>query len=351
MKKTIIVVAVVTAYCLLLASIALLTMTRAPKFYSSALAESLMLGQYALIPGVAVIFSQLIHGRRGWVKRACFIFAVGVFGGPLLPFLIGLIVTPLVLLSEFSVPVGAVLSLLVLSLVVCGLRWGVRRLGRRSVENEANRWLAERQGGVTRNESKRQRQIIGWSLWIPSATVLLVFLFLPELWGVASHVVHPNMGQASEYRLSVPFGWILTQRESDFRENPPVGESWIFGLAGTGTGRSFSNYLRRDFLSGWDIRTEPCGGPMTTSQGTPERHGAVATRRLGTGAKQFTCIESSNPHSGGASDGKIYVYCSGPPRLHVSLCCDRRQVPAFYHMLETLDYSGDAPPCPVTSQQ
>lgn len=343
MKKTIVVVAVVTGYCLLQVSVALLTVSHAPDFYPSTLAQRLMLGQFVLIPGMAVIFSRFVHGRRGWVKRALVIFAAGVFGGPLLPFLIG---TPLVLLSEFSVPVGAVLSLVVLSLVVWAVRW-IRRSGRRSVEWEANRWLAERQCGVTRNELKRHRQVVGWSLWIPSVTVLLVFLFFPELWGAASHLVHPRMGDVSEYRFSLPFSWIFQYRESDYRENVPTGESSIIGLAGTGLGRSSSKHLRRGFLSGWHLWTDACSGPENTDWETYKNQRVLAKRRIGTGAKELTCVESWPFDWGGPTYDEINVYCAGPPRLHATLCCDRKQTAVFYKMLGTLDYSGNAPPCPV----
>src|ERR1700750_2892008 len=113
MKKTIVVVAAIAGYCFFEISIALLTIVSArSNLYRYS--PVLLLPQFVLIPGTAVIFSRLIYGRRGWIRRAAFLFAAGLVW----PFAAMILFVAIVFPMAMAAEVSAVLGILTLVLLL-----------------------------------------------------------------------------------------------------------------------------------------------------------------------------------------------------------------------------------------
>src|SRR5437899_226188 len=89
-------------------------------------------------------------------------------------------------------------------------------------------------------------------LWIPVRPVLPVFLFLPEIWGIYSHLSQPRSGNLAGYRVPIPSSWIVLDRD----HQKANGKSWVTGMTGRGIGFGPKPYLQEDWLSSWEIRTE-----------------------------------------------------------------------------------------------
>ena len=140
-------------------------------------------------------------------------------------FLLGTVAVPWVLVIAllplgvlaWTLDVSVMLFFVALPIVVGGMAWGlffaIRKSGERSVPIEASRWLAERHTGIDPRERKWRNRGIGWSLWIPSLTVLAVLLFLPEIWGLVTHIRQPQTSQLTGYRIPIPATWIILSHD------------------------------------------------------------------------------------------------------------------------------------------
>src|SRR6476660_3409384 len=186
--------------------------------------------QFVLIPGMAILFSRLMYGPRGWRKRAITILAAGSLGVFLLLF--GVIGAAFVIGWTASVYpwLGAVSAAATIGGIVLGINWIVRKTADRSIRMESERWLEERRQH-TPIDRRRKDRAIRWALWIPSAMVLVVGLSFIQVWGLLSHAAQPRVGHLSRYRIEVPLTWVVLS--SDWK--PTNGDVWAAGLAGRGS--------------------------------------------------------------------------------------------------------------------
>ncbi len=288
------------------------------------------LGQFLLIPGLAALLSRIMHGRDGWGRRTLTIFALG-FAAPVL---VVLILFPIFLLAwvfSISVVLFAVLLPLVVGLIAAALILVIRKTGGWSIHREATRWLAERQWGTDPSERRWRKRGIRWSTWVPCTMVLLVFLFLPEIWGMLSHLSQPRAGSLLGYRVPIPVTWIVL----DHGDHPADGGSGVRGLAGRGIGLGVKPYVHADLpLSAWDIRTEPEPG----RHWVPKEDDVIGRRVFAVGSESVTCVEYWPPYKTRPEhiedSSFAYIQCLGSSRLSASIVGDRTHVPAFYRMLE-----------------
>lgn len=82
--------------------------------------------------------------------------------------------------------------------------WWHRRRGR-WIEEEAERWLAERSARFRKPESTGAKKIRRAVLWLPSLLAIVVILFEPEAMGVVSHLFFVGRTvRLSEYRVRTP---------------------------------------------------------------------------------------------------------------------------------------------------
>jgi hypothetical protein len=142
-----------------------------------------------------------------WLKRI--LAGVLTTAAVLLGALIQLV---LVVLLCFLLPdeIAAVVVLISPFAIGVGNYFAFHRIkGNAQIHTEAERWLSERsrRSPLQRARLYRSKQI---GIWIPTVFVMSVFLFLPELFGVATHVLQAGPAKLIGYEISFPVTWILT---------------------------------------------------------------------------------------------------------------------------------------------
>jgi hypothetical protein len=340
-RKALIIIAAVAAYSLLELGLLLSFIVSRPVGYSAPSTYQRVVGcaQFLLIPGLAALWSRIVYGPYGWPRGTLMILLGGSFGVPI-AVIIALIAIaiPLVLLV-WAFGVSHFLFALLLPVVVGGMAFGllaaVRKSGKWSVQAEAGRWRAERQSGASPRERQWRIRGIRLASCIPSTMVLLAFLFLPEIWGMLSHLSQPQSGSLPGYEVSIPTTWIVLRHE-----NQTDGRSWVTGLAGRGMVRTASRYdLTGDLtFSSWDIETEPYveSDESMRTRWMPEDSDVISRRVFTIGTDHLTCLDyrPSYPHYGDFPESSAAsVRCSDGKRLSASFTGKRKQVAAFYEML------------------
>jgi hypothetical protein len=104
----------------------------------------------------------------------------------------------------------------------------------RWINEEAGKWLASRSLGRDTGASRWRRQIRRGMLWAPTLIELVVFLFFPEVLGIASHLFRTvSLGH---HRIEIPLTWIIADNSS-----------YIWVVAARGIGRvGPASYWRKD---------------------------------------------------------------------------------------------------------
>ncbi len=183
---------------------------------------------------------------------------------------------------------GFILFLVGLFLIgACG--YVVRRRITRDSYNrtEAEKWLTLRTRPCV-DYSRRIKAGKRWALWIPTAIVMIVFLFFPETWALVSHLTHQGSGRLLGYQVSIPIDWIIMMDEPDTGDN----HVWSLVVAFRSKG-----VLRAGATTYW--RREPPIADMAF-YGAPRGDTAsylsasdriVSTRTLPLGKGTITCWE------------------------------------------------------------
>jgi MFS family permease len=340
-KKAFVIVSVVIVYCLLETSLLLGLMLPFPHPGPSPFQSAVLFGQLLLIPGIAVLLSRAMYGPNGRRRRVLGILAVGAVG---VPAAIGLLVALALIAdwvssitssSSITTVVFVVLLLLVGGSIALRLFKLVRKAAQRNIQIEADNWLVNRRSGMDSSERRWKLRGILAASWIPSLMVLLVFLFLPEVWGVLSHAVQPRAGQLPGYRVAIPITWIVL----NYEEQPIDGRAWVTGLAGRGMGRGVTPYLDIDLpLSEWTIGTKQYNesrGPETLPR-IPKEAPVVEQRAVRIGSANVTCVKYPSPYQGWniKNSSTVFVSCSGAGRVYASFVGKDIHVLTFYSMLE-----------------
>ena len=334
MKRALTIVAAVAAYSLLEAALLLSPIVAHP-WYPGRYQQTVLAGQFLLIPGLAVFLSRIVHGPYRWGRRALVIFVAGSVGVPVVITLIFIPVAFLAWTFDVSRLLFAVLAPVVLGGMVVALFVLVRNSGTWTVQADATRWLTERQSATDPREDKWRKRGIRFVLWIPVLTVLPVFLFLPEIWGIYSHLSQPRSGNLAGYRVPIPSSWIVLDRD----HQKANGKSWVTGMTGRGIGFGPKPYLQEDWLSSWEIRTEALDQRENSrpDDWMPKDDHVVARRYVTTGAEKVTCLQywpyyPPRPDLGEDST-IVYLKCSGSGRFHASFAGPQNQLAKFYRVL------------------
>lgn len=281
---------------------------------------------------MAVLFSRIIYGSRKLGRRALIVLLIG-------PLVFWLFLSPfaaIALIFDWTFIVSRIILVVVTAVLfvamAAALRWCIRRSRQWNTEAEAERWLTERQWRPS--ELKWRSRSIRFALCLPFAIVMLIFLFLPETWGLVSHIAHPNPGDLSSYRVKIPVAWIVLSSGG----GQPNGVSRVSGIAGKGIGLG-GNPLRHDSLLAWQIGTKSFG----RSEGTDydrwlHREGDILSRTvIAVGNESLVCLDywpsydGAPPRSEAATIAN--VTCGGSSRLLASFYGTRNQLPTFYRML------------------
>ena len=216
LRKPLIIVAIVSGYSLLEIGLLLSSIvSHQGYFHPSTYQAVVYLGQILLIPGLAAVFSRIIYGSHEWIRKTVMMLPGGALLGPAA---IIVVFAPAVVLA-WAFDVSRMLFDLLLPLTLGGMAVGlflaVRKSGKWAIRAEAARWLAERQSGVDPCVRRWRSRSICAVLWIPLTMVLVVFLFLPEVWGILSHFTQPRSLILADYRVPIPVTWIVQNYQNE----------------------------------------------------------------------------------------------------------------------------------------
>ncbi len=290
-----------------------------------------------------------MYGPYEWVRRTLTILLAGSLGVPIAVLAgvigIGVPLAALLWAGYTSKVLFAFLLPVVMGGMLFGFCFAVRRSGKWTVRAETARWLAERQTGVGFHERRWRNRGIRVASGIPLTVVLVVFLFLPESWGVVSWLTRPRLHSLSGYQVSLPASWIIL----NYGNQPENGWSSITGLAGGGIGRGVAPYLRwAPPFSSWDIETDsaPSKGSFARWR-MPSDDEVTGRRSFMIGADSITCLDywpsylSTGPYQRTQQFDDLsvaYIQCSDGRRFHAGFFGIRGQVAEFHDML-----AGTAP--------
>jgi hypothetical protein len=333
-------VLVVTVYSLCETLLLLLSITPQYPYFDPRLYQWMIWwGQLLVIPGLAALFSRWLYGHARSGLRALTIVVVS--GATVMVVIVLAFSEYLMSSSPLPESVALGISVLVFFAALCGIGIGLffyfRNVVRRTFRIESRRWLAERQSGTDPSAIRWRNRCIRCALCIPSAVVLLVFLFLPEAWGMLSHVRNPRAGVLGGYRIPIPNTWIVLYHG----EAAEQGEDYVRGLAGRGMGIDLQSYLAGDLpLSTWTIGiARPSRSHDSTyTRWTPNDSEIIGHRVFTIGDENVTCLEywpAYLERPAHVEDSKrAFVECSGSQRLAASFVGKRTHMSAFYRMLE-----------------
>jgi hypothetical protein len=332
-KKFLIIIGAVLCYSIF--EIALLLIYLMPESYRSWRDSLLGIVHLFTIPGIAALFSITLFGNHQWKRRV----AVCLLMTPAFALSLVLLTLPLGLLatilekmdtdlggSALFLIAGRIYVIVVLAVVAASLFFINRKARERSVELESSRWLAERRAAIDHRDIKWRDLGIRASLWIPSALVLMVFSFLPEVWGLITHLQEPKAGQLTGYQVTIPPTWIIHYHRS----------TGVSGMAGQGMAFGLKRYLHRHNLplSGWGVGVHDEPHRRASSLGDE-----VAHHEFQIGGTTLSCSEylpawDRELHS--AAEPLVYIECSSSDRLYATFLGEKIHVPTFYKMLATI---------------
>lgn len=333
MRRALAIVGAVTGYAVT-ETLLLLSVILPHNGYSAGIYQwAVLWAQFLLIPGFAALFSRIIYGRRKWGRRTSVILLVAPLG-------LSILITPFAVLAILldwtfvvsRILLGAAMSVVFVGMVM-GFRWCMRRSRTWSAESEADRWLAEKRGQGIDERKWRSRGVRVASV-MPVVSVLLVFLFLPEVWGILSHLDNRRLGSLSGYQVKIPATWVVLHKEGA----EPEGRSWANGFIGQGIGRG-GNPFRYDALSSWHIGTTSLNDPERTDydRWPPTADAIVSRRTFALANESIECTDHWSHETWGVSQSKAatiaQVSCSSNGRFHASFYGSRQQRSEFYGML------------------
>jgi len=292
--------------------------------------------QFLVIPGMEALFSRLMYGPQGWSRRAINIILAGSFGLALFLAVFFSLIAAIVWAASVSWVLFVVLFVILVPGFVFGASRVVSRISKRSVELETARWLQDKQRNLTATDRKCRNRGIRTALWIPSVTVLLVGIFLVQIWGVFSHVVQPRVGTSSRFRVPVPLTWVVLESNRQLAD----GYVWANGMAGQGSPLLNIFYPRGGLrVSEWNFRIQVSNesSPLETASGFPPREEVMGRHRFIVGSEKIECIEYlplylRPPYVQNST--MVFVECGGSPRFAAGFQGEKVHLPTFYRMLE-----------------
>lgn len=332
MKKIALIVAVVISYSLLETGL-LLVILIASGYGSWRLYQGVVFwGQLALIPGSAAIMLRIMNGPHRTPWRALRILVLGIIG---VPALVLLILSAFVLIDWLTSITLARGSLVFLSFLlaisaaalVAGITLLVRSMTRRTVEEEALRWQRAKELCHTKAERHRQIRYVRLVSWIPTSTVLFVFLFIPEIWGLLTYLGQPRRDLIQNYHVPIPATWIVLGHE-DMQTN---GTSWSTGLIGRGIALAPKAYMHPTLpFAEWTIGSKQL---MASTPVPAPGYGTKARQIFLVGSDPLACVQLQLTLPNRRRESAILIECSSPSGLYANLIGDRNQAEAFYRVL------------------
>jgi len=282
-----------------------------------------MVTGYLLMAVIAAFFSRWNYGNRKWYRRTAAIITVPVMG-----FFVFIAISwggsKLVEAAGYGHRVNIDLMIFTLDafLFICAVFGMWKRSRRRSVELDTENWLSQRHSGLNRTELIRRRRTIAIALWMPTASVLLAFLFLPQVWGLASHVVHFNEKRIAGHRLVLPTSWVVLGVEDRF----------VYGVTVSGIAQEPRKWISADIpISGWSFSDQS----GFASQSMPNDE-ILETRSFLSGNDSIRCTRYSQKRLGKPDSRYVFIKCSGVRGFTADLIGEARDIPKFYDVLNRI---------------
>jgi len=295
--------------------------------------------QLLLIPGLGGVLSRVNYGPHRWNRQTFAILSVGALT---LPVTFAVLMRTL-LFSEWVSSLGLeayvdILAALVpiitlIAGVTGGFVWVAKRSMKRSIELEANRWLAERQSGATQKERKQRLRGVQIASCIPVLLVLSVFLLLPRIWAFVSHLEVNEAGKLAGFEVSLPGHWIVI-------DHVRQGDGWSFVDGIIFDQNTFAVLKRRSPglpLSAWSFSTQPY---KPDSYAPPSEDQFIAKRVFEVANESVTCLEYRTAYTYGSADANesssVHVQCTSSGRLGGSFTGYRDNLQTFYKILQDI---------------
>lgn len=300
------------AGCCLLETVLLLTVIGPADSvnWPSLAGRACIIASFFAIPLFGAFFSLLIHGRRRWLWRALVTLAI--------PTAIAAVTLAYAYIASLLPENDSVVEAygwcgVALMAAALAVTWRITR--RRAFRLDVEYWLALRSGSpdVLREHSRTVRN----ALWLPSATVLLVFTFFPQSWAFISHI-HAGSGFTGAYKGSVPLTWIVAIRQDGL----PAGLYWRRMSLFPNEGSEVHDFQ----LSGWSFASSAGtalrdGDAVLSEEAVPLADGSAL-------CKHFQPEWDRNPDA-----NFIYVSCTASGGFSASFDGNLGNLPAFYEVL------------------
>ena len=203
-----------------------------------------------------------------------------------------------------------------------------RLVGKRAVRIAADRWLAER-SKLTPEQRSRKRQIKQTLVWAPTLLVTVAFLFLPETFGIATHLLSPPLKQAP-YEVHVPLTWMVFDASDAGWYSTEAFQ--CEGLLPSGFRRYWRLAPRVSGMNFWTAR-DP-------AESFPERRvsAAIAFHTFLIGSESISCREYAHEylyiHEG--KDLRAVDCRNADGAFSASFYGDKNSLPEFYRTLENV---------------
>jgi hypothetical protein len=338
MRKPSLIVAVSAIYCLIHVLLLLGTMARPDWIPENSTFDiyrrTVYCAELLILPGMAVLFSLVSYGCKGWMRRALaiFLFTFIVIPACLFAaaFLIGVV-------FPFSISIGVLLVVLSIYIVV-RVSLVVRKTSHWAVEREAARWLEERRTSPSPALKRRRLRAVQVASTMAVGLVLPAYLFFFQIWGVTSQLGRFQPGELVGYSIEIPRSWIMlhTGRAGN-------GRSWVGGLF---YGDTFVLNPRVTSLSDWMVNTESAEELNEDSRRLrrwiPPDKFMVHQEEITIGDETLACKEYRlRPYYGGLPDTEIF--CTGSKALAASFVGWQSQTSKFYAFLRKIRHVKNQP--------
>jgi len=130
--------------------------------------------------------------------------------------------------ATYSSGFGQDVALILGNIIMLGLlKFYRRKTENQWVKTEAERWILARAREQTSPTPRWRKKLGRCLLWAPSASVMLTFLFLPEMAGLVSHLYNGRLVNLGRYQIKTPITWV----------NTTDGQTYLWTLAAPGIGR------------------------------------------------------------------------------------------------------------------
>ena len=163
-----------------------------------------------------------------------------------------------------------------------------RRITReRYNRTEAGKWLTFRVRPRV-DYSRRIKAAKRWVIWLPTAVVMIAFLFFPETWAVVSHLSHPSSGRLLGYRVSIPANWVVLTDEPDIGSSHTWSSVAAFQSKGVLRAGATAYWRREPPIANMSFYAAPLGDRRPRFLPNDK---IISTRTLPLGRGTITCSE------------------------------------------------------------